>query len=97
MDRDQIVLTLRRHASDLQALGAASLFLFGSVARNEATSASDVDLFFEFDDPSFSLIELVVLQDRISDLVRARADVMSRGSIHPKLRSAIEGSALQVF
>jgi predicted nucleotidyltransferase len=87
MDRDQIVSTLRSHASDLQVLGASSLFLFGSVARNEATSASDVDLFFEFDNPSFSLIELV----------HTRADVMSRGSIHPKLRSAIEGSAFQVF
>lgn len=97
MDRDQIVSTLRRHASDLQALGASSLFLFGSVARNEATPTSDLDLFFEFNDPSFSLIELVALQDRISDLVHTRADVMSRGSIHPKLRSTIEGSAVQVF
>lgn len=97
MDRDHILATLRRHAPDLKHLGVSSLFLFGSVARNEAGSASDVDLFFDFDDPRFSLIELVALQERIGDLLHVRADVMSRGSIHPRLRPAIEDSAVQVF
>jgi predicted nucleotidyltransferase len=97
MDRDQVIATLRRHASDLQQLGISSLFLFGSVARNQADPASDVDLFFDFDAPTFSLVELVALQDRISDLLHARADVMSRGSIHPRLRSSIEDSAVRVF
>jgi predicted nucleotidyltransferase len=97
MDLDQVLSTLRRHSADLKALGASRLFLFGSVARNDARPDSDVDLFFDFDDPQFSLIELVALSDRITELLHARADVMSRGSIHPRLLSAIESPALQVF
>jgi predicted nucleotidyltransferase len=97
MTRDHILATLRGHATDLRRLGASSLFLFGSAARNEAGAASDVDLFFDFVDPRFSLVELVALQDRITELLHARADVMSRGSIHPRLRSSIEGSAVRVF
>ncbi|HVY34795.1 MAG TPA: nucleotidyltransferase domain-containing protein [Caulobacteraceae bacterium] len=97
MERDQVLTTLRRHSADLKDLGASRLFLFGSVAKNEAGPDSDVDLFFDFDSPRFSLIELVALSDRITELLHARADVMSRGSIHPRLRSSIEGSALQVF
>ena len=97
MDRDHILTTLRRHAIDLRGLGISSLFLFGSTARNEAGPASDVDLFFDFDDPGFSLVELVALQERIADLLHIRADVMSRGSLHPRLRSSIEGSAVRVF
>ena len=97
MDRAHILATLRRHALDLRRLGVSRLFLFGSAARNEAGPASDVDLFFDFDDPRFSLVELVALQQRIADLLHTRADVMSRGSIHPRLRSSIEGSAVQVF
>ena len=97
MDRDHILTTLRRHALDLKQLGVSSLFLFGSAARNEAGPASDVDLFFDFDDPRFSLVELVALQERIGNLLHARADVMSRGRIHPRLRPAIEDSAVQVF
>ncbi len=97
MDRAQILSTLRRHASDLRRLGVSRLFLFGSASRDEATPSSDVDLFFDFDDPSFSIIELVALKDRLSSLLRAPADVMSRGSIHPRLRRDIESSAIQVF
>jgi predicted nucleotidyltransferase len=97
MDRDQTLSTLRGHAADLRRLGAARLYLFGSVARNEAGPASDVDFFFDYDRPGFSLVELVALQDRISAILQAPADVMSRASIHPRLRSAIESSAVQVF
>ena len=97
MERDQVISTLRRHSADLKGLGASHLFLFGSVAENEARPDSDVDLFFDFDDPGFSLVELVALSDHIAELLHARADVMSRGSIHPRLRASIESSALQVF
>jgi len=97
MDRDRILATLRRHAADLKRMGASSLFLFGSASRNEAGPASDVDLFFDFDNPRFSLVELVALQQRITDLLHAPADIMSRGSIHPQLRASIEGSAVRVF
>jgi predicted nucleotidyltransferase len=97
MSRDQILAILRRHSSDLRRLGAAQLFLFGSASRDEAGPQSDVDLFFDFDDPRFSLIELVALQERISQLLDARADVMSRGSLHPRARESIEQSAVRVF
>jgi hypothetical protein len=44
--------------------GVARLYLFGSVARHEARPDSDVDLFFDTDNPRFSLIELVDVQER---------------------------------
>lgn len=97
MSRDHILAILRRHASDLRGLGAARLFLFGSASRDQAGPESDVDLFFDFEDPRFSIIELIALQARISQLLGARADVMSRGSLHPRVRTSIEGSAVQVF
>lgn len=98
MNRDLALATLRSHASDLRRMGAAALFLFGSTARGEARPGSDVDLFLDFDDPRFSLVELVALQERISELLGgARADLTTRGGIHPRLRSEIEGHALRVF
>ena len=97
MDRNDILTTLRSHALELRRSGISSLFLFGSAAREDAGPNSDVDLFFDFDDPHFSLVELVALQSRIADLLHTPADVMSRGSIHPRLRPSIEGSAVRVF
>ena len=97
MSRDQILSILRDHAGDLRRLGVEQLFLFGSASRDQAGPHSDVDLFFDYDAPGFSLIELVALRDQISAHLQTPADVMSRASIHPRLRSAIESSALRVF
>ena len=97
MNRDHALSTLRRHADDLRRLGATRLFLFGSTARDEARSDSDVDVFVDFDDPRFSVVELVALKERIGELLSAPADVTTRRGLHPRLRSEIEGQALQVF
>lgn len=97
MRRDQAIDTLRTHAGELRGLGVQRLFLFGSTARDEAEPSSDVDLFFDFDDPGFSLIELARVKDRLGRILQAPADVMTRASLHPQLRDAIEASAVQVF
>lgn len=42
---------LRPQYEEIRAFHVASLFLFGSVARNEATPSSDIDLLVEFSKP----------------------------------------------
>jgi uncharacterized protein len=44
MNPDQIIATLRAHEAELRTAGVQSLSLLGSVARGEATEASDVDV-----------------------------------------------------
>jgi len=97
MDRDHVIARLRAHEADLHRVGVARLYLFGSVARREARTDSDVDLFFDTDNPRFSLIELVDVQDRVSDILGTETDVMTRASLHPMLRPQIEAEALRVF
>ena len=97
MKRNAALATLRANEAELKTLGVERLYLFGSVARDEARADSDIDLFFDFNDPKFSLIELIGIQNRLSDLLRTTADVMTRGSLHPVLRANIEQSAVQVF
>ena len=48
METQGILLTLRQPAPELQAAGVAHLHVFGSVARGEATDASDIDLLADF-------------------------------------------------
>jgi len=97
MQRDDVIVKLRAHEADLHQVGVARLYLFGSVARQEARPDSDVDLFFDTDNPRFSLIELVDVQDRVSDILGTGTDVMTRASLHPMLRDRIEAEALRVF
>jgi predicted nucleotidyltransferase len=52
MKRSQVIEILSEQRSELaRTYGVKSLALFGSVARDQATSASDVDLLVEFDRP----------------------------------------------
>ena len=97
MDRDRAIETLRAHEADLHRAGVARLYLFGSVARREARPDSDVDLFFDTDNPRFSLIELVDVQEQVSEILGTETDVMTRASLHPLLRPQIEAEALRVF
>jgi uncharacterized protein len=97
MGRDQIIDTLRRHQAELKAMGVATLSLFGSVAREEQGPRSDVDLFFDYDDPDFSLVELVAVKRRIADILGTDADVMTRKSLRRRLRERIERNAIRVF
>ncbi len=49
MDRRTIIAKLREHEPELRACGITGLSLFGSVARDENTPKSGVDLMAEFD------------------------------------------------
>ena len=48
MTREQALQILRQHRAGLAARGIKSLAIFGSVARNEASSASDIDILVDF-------------------------------------------------
>lgn len=49
MNRTQALKRLRTFASALKERGATSLYLFGSTARNQAGSKSDLDLLLDYD------------------------------------------------
>ena len=98
MDRTEVVKKLQDRVAAIKALGATSLYLFGSVARNEANSRSDLDLFVDYDPESrFSLIELVGIKQLLEDELGVDVDVTTRDSLHPMLRDDIERSAVRIF
>jgi hypothetical protein len=97
LDRADIIAALQAKASDIKSLGATSLYLFGSAARNEATDKSDVDLFIDYDPERFSFVELIRLRERLSILLGRPADLTTREGLHPLLRQTIEASAIRVL
>jgi predicted nucleotidyltransferase len=97
MTSAELIAELRRRAPDIRALGATSLYLFGSVARGEATETSDIDLFIDYDPDRFSFVELIRLRERLSEALGHPADLTTREGLHPLLRRAIEAEAIKVF
>jgi predicted nucleotidyltransferase len=98
MRRNDAILALQAQAEAIRAFGATSLYLFGSAARDEAGSASDLDLFIDYDPESlFSLVELVGLKQFLEHCTGAPVDLTTRDSLDPTLRGRIEASALRIF
>ena len=76
-------------------LGVKSLALFGSTARNEATSTSDVDILVEFD-RSVGLFEFVRLKLLLEEMLNRKVDLVTPDAIHPALRDRILSEAIYV-
>jgi predicted nucleotidyltransferase len=98
MDRETVIRVLKDHADEIHARGAAALYLFGSTARGEAGADSDVDLMMEIDgNRKFSLLDQAGLQNFLSDLLGADADLSIRPSIHSLIRDRVEEDAIKVL
>jgi predicted nucleotidyltransferase len=76
-----VIRTIKAHSNDLRAAGILHLALVGSVARGEATEASDIDLVADFEpDRKISLIDVAHVQDLVQGYVgeRHRVDLSVR-------------------
>jgi predicted nucleotidyltransferase len=97
MDRETVISTLRAHEAELRAGGISHVYPFGSVARGEEDERSDVDLFYDYDNPRFSLFDIMRLKDRFSEILGGKVDAMTRDSVHHRIRRKVEAEAVTVF
>jgi uncharacterized protein len=97
MKRDEVIGILRAHGNQLRrTYGVKSLALFGSVARNEATDTSDIDVLVEFEG-GVSLFDLIGLQLDLQDLLGVpKVDVVMRDAIYPAIKDDILSEAIDV-
>lgn len=94
MQREQALAVLRAHRAALESFGVASLSLFGSVARDEAGPASDVDLLVEFSRP-VGLFEFAGLQEFLSDTLGRPVDLVTANGLKRQLRERIVREAVR--
>jgi hypothetical protein len=98
MDREHVIATLREHEAELKSAGIVRLSLFGSVARNEATPQSDVDLMAEFETGrEFSLLDRVRLENRLADMLGAKVDLAPARMLKDGVRERAAREAVLAF
>ena len=95
MDRNEVIDRLRLAEHDLRRLGVRTLRLFGSVARDEATPESDVDLLVEFEGPA-TFSGFMALKIFIEDLLGARVDLITEAGLREGVRPHVEREAIRV-
>ena len=97
MTRDEALAKLRPTEADLRARGIEALYLFGSVARNEAGLKSDVDLACDIDPQKLRGLDFYILQDEIADALEAKVDFVERDSFYSRVRARAEPELVRVF
>lgn len=94
LDRQQVINRLNAHRDRLDEFAVKTLFLFGSVARGEATAESDVDFLVEFARP-VGLFTLLGLKAYLEELLGCSVDVGTPSSLRPHLRETVLKEAIR--
>jgi predicted nucleotidyltransferase len=102
MDSETVIALLRTHAAELRATGVDGLSLFGSTARAEAGSSSDVDLLVrlrpDFAPPGLAYFsKLSELRERLAQIVGKDVDLLTEPVRRQGLREEIERDRLRVL
>ena len=91
--------TLQERRAEIIAIatkhGAYNVRVFGSVARHEADSASDLDLLVDME-PERSLLDLGGMLMDLQDLLGCRVDVVTEKGLRGRIRERVlkEATAL---
>jgi len=95
MDKGYVIQTLRAHEPELRAAGIVHLRLFGSVARGDASSQSDIDLIADFDSSKrFSLVTMAHLENRLTDILGIKVDLAPADSMKEDIRREADREAV---
>ena len=98
MNREEVISTLRRREPALRARGVAHAALFGSLARGDQRSDSDIDILVEIEPSAgIDLFAYIGLVHFIEDLFTDRVDVANRGQLKPFVRPGAERDTIYAF
>jgi uncharacterized protein len=100
MDRATALARLKSCEAELRALGVQRLSLFGSTARNEANTESDVDVAVVIDDMrgGFQLMGLLEhIRDELTQRLGVPVDVVPHPTHPNRIKQSIEMDRAIVF
>jgi len=76
-----------------EKFGASNVRVFGSVARGQDTSESDIDILVDLS-PRSSLVTLGRLERELGDLLGVSVDVVPADGLRPAVRAEAEQEAI---
>ena len=100
MRRDEVVARLKETEPALRGVGVVALYLFGSHARDEAGSASDVDVFVDpAPDRTFGFLPFMDAYAAIKKAFGNQVDIgySTRTGLSPYILDDVEREAVRIF
>jgi predicted nucleotidyltransferase len=98
MNRSEALETLRRSELARRERGVKHAALFGSVARGENRSGSDIDIMIEIDpEARVTVFDYVSIKEYIAQLFDGPVDVVNREGLKPCVRPAAMADMIYAF
>jgi hypothetical protein len=83
--KDDVVNRILKVKDQLASLGVRSVGLFGSFARGEQTSSSDIDLLVEFAPENHTFDNFMEVSFLLEDLLGRRVEVVTPEALSPHI------------
>ncbi|WP_338441374.1 nucleotidyltransferase family protein [Synechococcus elongatus IITB4] len=96
MKRSEAITLVKSHQTELLNLGVKSLSLFGSVARDQANSKSDIDILVELD-RSIGFFEFFQIKHYLEKILDASVDLGTVEALKEHARQPILDDLIHVF
>ena len=98
MDKATAIARLKAHEAELRALGVERLSLFGSTARGEEGSQSDVDLAARFASVAqVGMFQYAKIADRLEEILTVKVDLVAEPARKARMQIAIDRDRVDVF
>ncbi len=97
LQRDVILQKLRAHQSALEEYGIEHLALFGSVARGEANSDSDIDLLVRFRSGIKIGLAIVRIKSHLEEILGKDVDLLHAPVTNARLKANIMPDLVYAF
>lgn len=95
MNRENLINFLKENLTNIKSYGVTSLALFGSYARDEAKTTSDIDLLVEFQG-KVTFDEYMDLKFFLEDNLSLSVDLVTKKMLKPQIIDAVEKDAIYV-
>lgn len=88
---------IAKASRELTEFHVKALYLFGSIARDEATAASDVDILVEFTpEARIGLFHFLKLKNFLEGILGCKVDLVTVDALHPMMKDSILEERIRV-
>jgi predicted nucleotidyltransferase len=95
VDSKDVLRVLKENRHEFGRFGVISVRVFGSVARGEASAASDVDVLAEFERP-LTFKRYMGFKVFLEDLLGLDVDLVTEKGLRERVRPFVERDAIRV-
>ena len=97
MKVQQICKRIKLHEDRLRKeFSVKAMYIFGSVARGEASASSDIDVLVEFSSENIGIFEFVRLKDFLESILSKNVDLVTRDALRDSMATEVERDSIRV-